>query len=165
MEAVYLLLGSNMGDRLLHMSKACEEISARGIIIKKTSNLYETAPWGNTAQPSFLNQIIEVNTSFPPEQLLQHCLAIEESLGRVRNEIWGPRVIDIDILYYGRQIIHLPQLQIPHKGIPERAFCLVPMVEIAPDFLHPQLQVTQAQLLAKCPDQLPVTLFEIHPQL
>ncbi|HNP79089.1 MAG TPA: 2-amino-4-hydroxy-6-hydroxymethyldihydropteridine diphosphokinase, partial [Cyclobacteriaceae bacterium] len=100
--------------------------------------------------------VVEVNTKLLPDQLLKVTQAIEEELGRVRKEHWGPRLIDIDVLFYGDHIINLPDLTIPHVAIPERRFTLVPMNELAPEWVHPALHTTIEQLLARCEDMLEV---------
>ncbi|ELR68100.1 2-amino-4-hydroxy-6-hydroxymethyldihydropteridine pyrophosphokinase [Fulvivirga imtechensis AK7] len=138
------------------LEKARAKISHRlGIIIKKSA-LYETAAWGKTDQPSFYNQVIEVKSAITPVDMLAAINIIEEELGRVRREKWGERVIDIDILYYSNRVISLEKLNIPHPGIQDRRFTLVPLVEIAPDFLHPFLKKTNQQLLNECTDPLEV---------
>jgi 2-amino-4-hydroxy-6-hydroxymethyldihydropteridine diphosphokinase len=149
---VFLLLGSNLGDR------ANTLMSARKLIVEKVgpivhqSSIYETAAWGLTDQPAFLNQVIEIETTIPPEEVLRNILDIEHELGRVRYERWGARVIDIDLLYYRDSILDSARLTIPHPRIQDRRFTLVPLNEIAPDFLNPLLQKSSRQLLADCPD-------------
>jgi 2-amino-4-hydroxy-6-hydroxymethyldihydropteridine diphosphokinase len=154
MNLVYLLIGGNLGHREWHLTKAKQQITALCGEIITHSTIYETAAWGNTDQPLFLNQVILIKTLLSPVDLLQQVLQIELDAGRERTEKYGPRTIDIDILFYGNMVIALPELDIPHPRIAERRFVLVPMVEIAADFLHPILQQKMSTLLENCTDSL-----------
>lgn len=158
MTKIYLSLGANLGDRQGTMISAGELIRSRIGQPGSMSSFYETAPWGVTDQPAFLNQVVEVETSQQPEDVLRHILEIEHELGRVRYERWGARVIDIDLLYFGEEVRDTARLTLPHPRLHERKFVLIPMVEIAPDFIHPYLQKTQTTLLSECPDTGEVTL-------
>jgi 2-amino-4-hydroxy-6-hydroxymethyldihydropteridine diphosphokinase len=149
---VFLLLGSNLGDRPQVLAAAREAIGEKAGSIVTQSAIYETAPWGITDQPAFLNQVIEISTSLLPEDLLRIILNIEHDLGRVRYERWGARVIDIDILYFGQTVMDSARLTLPHPRIQDRRFVLAPLAEIAPRFLHPLLQKTSSKLLEECPD-------------
>ncbi|SDE69454.1 2-amino-4-hydroxy-6-hydroxymethyldihydropteridinediphosphokinase [Dyadobacter soli] len=149
---VFLLLGSNLGDRGQVLTSAREAIAEQAGSIGNQSAIYETEPWGITDQPVFLNQVLEITTSLLPEDLLRIILNIEHDLGRVRYERWGARVIDIDILYFGQTIMDSARLTLPHPRIQDRRFVLAPLTEIAPDFIHPLLQKTSSKLLQECPD-------------
>jgi 2-amino-4-hydroxy-6-hydroxymethyldihydropteridine diphosphokinase len=154
---VFLLLGSNLGDRLQNINQAQTRISGSVGGINHKSSVYRTAPWGVTNQPEFLNQVVLVKTDFNPQQLLRHLLKIEQEMGRVRDAKWGPRVIDIDILFFNNELIDEKNLNIPHPGIPDRKFTLIPLVEIAPDFIHPVLLRKLSLLLEECDDASIVT--------
>ena len=159
MSIVYLGLGTNLGDRKQNISKAIEAISLK-MSISKQSSLYETTAWGYTDQPNFLNQVIQVETNLSPLRLLNFLKNTEVELGRVENFRYGPRLIDIDILFYDDLIKTTSRLQIPHPRIPVRAFVLVPLNEIAPGFVHPVLKKTIAELLTKLPNKTGVWLCE-----
>jgi len=158
-ETVYLLLGSNLGDRLQVIDAAKDLIKHQIGEIANASSVYETAPWGIVEQPAFLNQVIIVKTGKAPEEVLRIILEIEHELGRVRYERWGARVIDIDILYFGDLILDTARLTIPHPRLHERRFTLAPLAEIAPDFIHPVLNKSSEQLMAECTDISEVSLF------
>lgn len=157
---VYLLSGSNLGDRMANMLRALELIKQEAGEIVAQSRLYETAAWGIENQSAFLNQVMEIRTALSPQQLLERLLAIEKKMGRERRQKWGERLIDLDILYYKDQVIEEPGLQIPHPHLQERRFTLVPLCELVPLLPHPILGKTQQQLLAECPDPLEVKVFE-----
>ena len=149
---VFLLLGSNLGERLQIMQSSAGLIEERVGIIQSSSSIYETAPWGVLDQPVFLNQILEVQTALMPEEVLRIILEIEHELGRIRYERWGARVIDIDILYFSDLILDSARLTLPHPRLHERRFTLIPLNEIAPDFIHPLLLKTNKELLDECTD-------------
>ena len=155
----YLLLGSNLGDRaaLLHAAQAYLAATAGEVVA--ASALYETAAWGREDQPAFLNQALALRTALSAEQLLERCLAAERQAGRERLEHWGSRTLDVDILLYGPAIIDQPTLAVPHPQLAGRRFALVPLAEIAPQLRHPQLGLSVAELLNRCPDPLPVRLW------
>jgi 2-amino-4-hydroxy-6-hydroxymethyldihydropteridine diphosphokinase len=157
MNTAYILLGSNLGDKKDNLTKACEKISSVCGNISKRSSLYETSPWGYTEQSFFLNAVIELQTVYSPERLLELLLEIEIQLGRVRIQKWGERLIDLDILYYDQEIINSAHLKIPHPELHNRKFTLIPLCEIAPGYVHPLLQRTNAQLLEACKDDGIVT--------
>ncbi len=160
MKDVYLLIGGNMGDRFANMQQAQNQIVLRcGTIINK-SGLYETAAWGNSDQPDFLNQVLHIETNLTPYHLLTTILQIENEMGRFRDIPLGPRTIDIDILFYERSLINEPGLEIPHPRIAIRRFVLVPLNEIAPNYVHPVYKKTVSELLRICEDPLAVNKFE-----
>ena len=136
---VFLLLGSNLGNRELQLKKAIIGIEKQIGTIIKSSSIYETAAWGKTDTPSYLNQVILLQTALPASTVLEKILNIELDLGRVREEKWGSRIIDIDILFYGDMIIKEQNLQIPHPELHNRRFTIEPLAEIAPDWIHPVL--------------------------
>lgn len=152
----YLLLGTNLGDKKANLSKARGFITILIGYIINASSIYETAAWGKTDQPSFLNQVVQVSSDLSAFQVLEKITEIEIHLGRERIEKWGERIIDIDILYYDDKVISNENLQIPHPGIPNRKFTLIPLVEISANFIHPILKVTNQQLLDRCQDELKV---------
>lgn len=158
MKGIYLLLGTNLGDRAKNLADARNLLKEQGIELKAVSSIYETDAWGIEDQPGFLNQVLEVATDLGPEALLKTILAVELEMGRVRIQKWGERLIDIDILYYQDQVIDTPELKVPHPQIPNRRFTLVPLAELAAEEVHPVLCKTQQELLAVCPDGLEVRL-------
>ncbi len=156
----YILLGSNLGNSKKYISDAIIEI-VKGIgILKAQSSLYQTAAWGKIDQPNFLNQVVHVETKLHAEALLNSILSIEKKLGRERIEKWGSRIIDIDILFYGNQVINKPDLVIPHPYLHVRKFTLMPLNEIAPNLIHPELSKSVSQLLHDLDDNLSVEKVE-----
>ena len=152
----YLLLGSNLGDRTALLQVARTQLATTVGKIIATSALYETAAWGREDQPAFLNQALAIRTNLSTDQLLVQCQAVERHAGRQRHERWGSRTLDVDILLFGDVVIDEPSLTVPHKRLAERRFALVPLTEIAGPLVHPQLGATISELLACCPDPLPV---------
>jgi len=129
----YLGLGSNLGDRVANLRDAVRLLAERGVPVVRSSRVYETDPVGGPPQPDYLNAVVEVETELDARGLLEACLAVEDALGRQRRERWGPRVIDIDVLTFGADQIDQPGLQIPHPRMHERAFVLIPLLELDPD--------------------------------
>jgi 2-amino-4-hydroxy-6-hydroxymethyldihydropteridine diphosphokinase len=156
MNQVFLLLGSNLGDARANIFKAKQAIEGLEQNISAYSSLYVTQAWGKEDQPDFLNQVVEISYEGEAKNLLNKLLAIETSLGRTRHQKWDARVIDIDILFFGNQIINEPDLKIPHPQIPNRRFTLIPLKEIAANFIHPVFHKTISQLLNECTDPLSV---------
>ncbi|HAA11981.1 MAG TPA: 2-amino-4-hydroxy-6-hydroxymethyldihydropteridine diphosphokinase [Cytophagales bacterium] len=159
MQGIYILLGTNLGDREENLLQARRLIGQRVGKVLRSSNVYATAAWGITEQPDFLNQVVIVETAMSPNDLLKALLQIEQDMGRVRIVKWGERIIDLDVLYYHDTILDTQDLKIPHVGIAERRFTLVPLVELSADAIHPVLGKSQRQLLAECPDVSEVKLF------
>ncbi len=156
MQTAYLLLGSNLGDRLSYLEKAKHFITIKCGHITKESSIYETAAWGITEQPSFYNQVVVLQTDLAPETLMQTLLNIEEKIGRKRLIKYGPRIIDIDILLIESVILNTPLLTLPHPFLHERRFALLPLAEVAPLLLHPLLNKNVLELLEACMDTLEV---------
>lgn len=142
MNRVFLLLGSNLGNRQQYLQQAIELISTHIAPVARTSSIYETQSWGKTDAPDYLNQVVALDTEIPASELLHKILNIELMLGRRREEKWGSRTIDIDILFYGDEIIDEESLQVPHPELHNRRFTLEPLAEIAPGLLHPVLKKT-----------------------
>lgn len=158
MNQAYILLGTNLGDKRANLQQANLSISANLISIVSYSYIYETAAWGNTNQDNFYNQVIEVNTELSATDLLQKLLQIETQMGRVRNQKWEARIIDLDILYFNHEIIDTENLKVPHPYLHVRRFTLAPLVQIAPEFLHPVFNKTNTVLLENCSDYSEVKL-------
>ena len=156
MVRAFLLLGSNMGERATYLENARFRISLLVGKLFSASSIYETAAWGKEDQPAFLNQVVGIETALAPRILLETLLAIEDSLGRTRTEKWAARTIDLDILFYGNQIVEEPGLVIPHPAFAQRKFALVPMAAVAPSFIHPVLKKSVEVLLVECNDSLDV---------
>lgn len=160
MNGIYLIIGGNMGERENNLLE-CKELINKAIgEIEQESAIYETAAWGKTDQPSFLNQVFFLKSILNPNQILTTCLAIESQMGRVRHEKWEARKIDIDILLYNDEVIDEEDLSIPHPHMKNRRFVLKPLADIAPNVVHPVYNKTIIELLENCPDPLEVTRFK-----
>lgn len=159
---VYISAGSNMGDRKANLSQALSRcIEQLGVFIS-CSSVYETAAWGMRDQDDFYNIVFSVSTILEPQDTLRTLLSTEQEMGRVRDIKWGPRKIDLDILFFDRQIISEPGLTVPHPQLQNRRFILEPLCEIAPALQHPVSGITMQELLQQCPDPLKVHRTNIH---
>ena len=164
-ESVFVLLGSNLGDRELLVNQACKMMGERCGEIFAKSRLYETEPWGFKAEHWFLNQVVEMKTSLSPDALMQHLLDIEKELGRDRSmlhEGYVSRPMDLDILYFGGKIIDTQLVTAPHPRLHLRRFTLLPLCDTAPDFVHPILKKTNLQLLDECRDNGVVKIYHVE---
>ena len=158
MAFVYLGLGTNLGDRMNNLLQAVQALPLE-ITLQRASQVYETKPEGYLTQPDFLNQVLETETTLPPMDLLISLKQLENQLGRQKTFKDGPRLIDIDILFYDNKVIELPGLIIPHPRLAGRAFVLAPLVELAPDFYHPVIGKTIRELLESV-SRIGVTLYQ-----
>src|SRR5581483_4145004 len=159
MAVIFLALGSNLGNRLENLHNAVKHL-APFAQISRASSIYETEPWGITEQPRFLNMVVESETTLAPDELLGVVKTVERNLGRTETIRYGPRMIDIDILFYDDVIYKSGTLEIPHPRLSERRFVLVPLNDIAPDLLHPSMRVTVRELHARLPDTGDVRLYQ-----
>ncbi|MFC5626951.1 2-amino-4-hydroxy-6-hydroxymethyldihydropteridine diphosphokinase [Algoriphagus winogradskyi] len=153
-----LILGGNKGDRNALLTSAVKAVSELGEVTAK-SKVYETEAWGGVAKGPFLNQIVEIETTYSPFEILNFIQKIEIVLGRKRDEHWGDRTMDIDIIYFGGQVIEAVELEIPHPYLSERKFVLIPLAEILPDFIHPITGKSSLQMLKECRDKSEVKEF------
>jgi 2-amino-4-hydroxy-6-hydroxymethyldihydropteridine diphosphokinase len=163
MNKAYLLLGSNMGDKSGYLNQATRLLEGSGCAIIQKSHVYEAEAWGHREQDAFLNQVLLIETDLKPEHLLTTVLDLELQMGRQRFDKWHQRIIDIDILFYEDRRINLPDLNVPHPHIAERRFTLVPLAEIARDFVHPECNKTMKEMLEECSDPLYVRIYQDNP--
>jgi len=160
MVKLYLLLGSNVGNRQKNLLTALKHIDERIGKVGKKSKIYQTEPWGERDQEDFLNQALELETKLKPKKVLEKIAEIESLMEREETYKWGPREIDIDILFYGEEMVSEMDLTIPHPFLHERRFTLIPLSEIAPDLYHPIMGATILDLLLECEDTLDVQEFK-----
>ena len=161
MNTVYIQLGSNIGERKSFITKSMHKVEDDIGKIITASSIFETTAWGNENQNNFLNSVIEIKTPFDALNVLQKSQEIENNLGRKRSDKWGKRTIDIDILFYNNKIINTKELTVPHPLIQKRKFVLVPLSEIAPNYMHPILKKNISTLLSECKDTQKVLDYEI----
>lgn len=161
MNTAYLLTGGNLGDRVANLRKALERVNEQCGPVVAASSVYETEAWGKDDQPLFLNQALRIETLLTPRQLLRKVLKIEKLLGRVREEKYGPRVIDIDLLLFNQEVHRYPLLKLPHPELANRRFALTPLAEIGAEVMHPVLKKTIKDLLWECKDGLEVKKYSV----
>ena len=152
MNTIFLQLGSNMGEREAYLQNAIALIAEEIGAIQKKSKVYESVPWGVENQNNYLNQVIQIKSVCSAEEVLEKVLEIEDKIGRIRNEKWGERIIDIDILFFNDLIVEKEGICIPHIHLQSRKFVLIPLNEIAPNFIHPKYNKTISKLLIHCKD-------------
>ncbi len=153
LHTAYIGIGSNLESPAENCLKAVERINAHpDLTLVARSSLYQSEPFGITNQDWFINSVVQLTTSFSPGELLRACLSIEQAMGRTRAKKWGPRIIDLDILFFDDLILKQEGLEIPHPGIAERSFVLAPMNEIAPEFIHPKLKQSIQTLFMEIPN-------------
>jgi 2-amino-4-hydroxy-6-hydroxymethyldihydropteridine diphosphokinase len=156
MNTSFLLIGGNVGDREKNLLLAAELIQKHAGKVDAQSSVYETAAWGKTDQPDFLNQVLKITTDLSPDDLMKEIFKIEKLMGRERSEKYAPRLVDIDILFFNDEIIKTSLVTIPHPQMQNRRFVLVPLNELAPALIHPVFKKTISELLVECPDKLDV---------
>ncbi|MFN5181703.1 MAG: 2-amino-4-hydroxy-6-hydroxymethyldihydropteridine diphosphokinase [Bacteroidota bacterium] len=153
MNVAYLVLGGNLGDRESNINSAEKLLLEHNIEIQSSSSVYETAPWGMSESPDFLNKVIKIKTDKSAFQLISVCLSIEQNFGRIRGDVgYKSRKMDIDILFFNDEVFNTAELAIPHPRLHERKFVLVPFDEIAPDYIHPVFRKSIRELLTECRD-------------
>jgi len=158
MNGIYIIIGGNLGDRLALIEDCKHKIEKEIGIISRSSSIYESASWGETDNPNYLNQVLYIESNFSAKEVLEKALEIEKELGRTRDKKWESRLIDIDILFFNDEIIDEKDLKIPHPHLQNRKFVLVPLNEIASEFIHPVFKKSVSYLLSICQDKLKVTV-------
>lgn len=156
MRDLYILLGSNMGNSVQQLKTAIDILDKKLGKHISASSLYKTKAWGNTEQPDFYNQVIIYKSNLRPLQIFEITQQTEKEMGRERKEKWGPRIIDIDILFLGSMVYYSDVLTVPHPQLYKRRFTLEPLCELAPTFVHPVKNLNLEKLLKQCPDLLGV---------
>lgn len=152
MTVVAIGLGTNLGNRLKNLWNAVRTMKNRGITIKSVSDVFETPPWGVTDQPFFLNACVTAETDLPPDELLALLKETEAELGRIPSRRWGPREIDLDLLFYGQEVVATEGLTVPHREMGNRGFVLVPLNQVAPDWRHPGNGLSIREMTERLPD-------------
>lgn len=146
-------MGSNLGDRVANCREAVRRLAGYDSVrVVKTSSLYETEPWGVTDQGPFINAVVEIDTGLAPEPLFELLKGIETAMGRTEGRRWGPRLIDLDLIFYGDRVVTEARLKVPHPSVEERAFVLVPLCELAPGFTHPASGRLVSEILSGLPE-------------
>ncbi len=156
MNYAYLITGGNIGDARKALATAAKLLEERCGTIIDRSSVYETEPWGNPNQDNFLNQVLVIETPLTARQVLEKIKITEQEMGRERKEKNGPRIIDVDLIFFNHQVINQPDLVVPHPHLQERRFVLTPLNEVAPAYIHPLFYKTVRQLLDACTDELDV---------
>jgi 2-amino-4-hydroxy-6-hydroxymethyldihydropteridine diphosphokinase len=157
--AVFVALGTNLGDRERNLARGVRGLADRGLRITRASSVYETAPVGGPPQGAYLNAVVQAETALGAEAVLASCLAVERDVGRVRGVPNAPRTLDLDLLLYGDVVLRTKDLAVPHPRLHERRFVLAPLAEIAPGARHPLLGLTAAEMEAACPDRSAVAVY------
>jgi len=162
LNTVFLSLGCNKGIREENLEKALFILQESGILIEKASSYYRTSPWGNHNQEWFMNMAIQVTTDLDAEELLDLCQQVELTVGREKVEKWGPRKIDIDILYFNKEVLSTERLEVPHPYLYDRLFVLLPLAEIAPEWMDPSTHLSISELLSRCTDDGWIEKLEVN---
>jgi 2-amino-4-hydroxy-6-hydroxymethyldihydropteridine diphosphokinase len=157
--AVFVALGTNLGDREKNLARGVAGLAERGVRVTRASSVYETEPVGGPAQGAYLNAVVQADTMLDAAAVLASCLDVERAVGRKRGVANAPRTLDLDLLLYGSLVVRTKGLTVPHPRMHERRFVLAPLMEIAPDARHPVLGLTVAEMSALCPDRSAVAIY------